>query len=112
MQRIAEFHVRPLTKKHYPTQGVSAVVTLAADANNHHVLDGIGYSYIGTFGSNGKLTIAIAGSTVFEVDVTAKGPDHIPLKEMGSIASAKNQAVVVTLLGITTTTGKLNVLYR
>ena len=74
---------------------VAAVVTLAADADQTHVLDALYYSYDAA-PTGGLLTVTIGGTTVFEVDVTAGGPDDFEFPN-GLYNDAKNEEMVVTL---------------
>lgn len=89
--------------------GADAVITIAADANQFWVLDWIGYSYA-TTPTNGKLTIAIGGVTVYAVDITAAGPSHIDFHH------PLYQEVLGRTMVITLTNGggakNLNVRYR
>jgi hypothetical protein len=85
----------------------AVVVTLTADANNKHVVEGlvVGYSEAPT---GGKLTIADGAATVFEIPIIAGGPVYLPIT-IEQAAKAAN--LVITLAaGGGTAVGYVNVL--
>lgn len=102
-------------QKHEHNDGVAdaAVVTLAADPLQFHVIDRVDYSY-SSAPTAGGLTIAINGVTVLAIDITAAGPGHLDLSDtpLYDPAYTANQAVVVTLLDGGGMNHKLTVIYR
>lgn len=80
--------------------------TLAAVTGLRHILHGIQWSYSAA-PTGGKLTVEDAvGTTIFEIDITAGGPNNIDITLHGSI----NTAMVITLAaGGAGITGKLNI---
>lgn len=71
-----------------------AVITLAAMADEIHVLDQLWFSYSGT-PTGGRLIITIGGVTKLDLDVTQSGPGPLPLSRMNG--GKVNEAVVITL---------------
>jgi hypothetical protein len=94
---------------HAPEANTAAVVTYNAVAGRQHVISGVAWSY-DTDPTGGNLQVEDgAGSTVFSVDITSKGPGFIPFPDgkRGSV----NTAMVVTLAaGGAGVTGKVSVL--
>lgn len=73
----------------------NAVVTLAATANNFWVIStGVIWSYSAA-PTGGRLTVAVNGAVVVDIDITAAGPGFLPLPEIRT--PGVNQQVVVTL---------------
>lgn len=90
-----------------PGDATAAVITLAADANEIHVLDWVVWSYDAAQ-TAGQLTVTIAGTTVFDIDILASGPGSVTFPG-GLYGSNKNEAMVITLkAGDTGEAGKLN----
>jgi hypothetical protein len=85
----------------------AVAITFAALADRTHIIWQIDWSYSGA-PTGGALTITDGGTTVFQVDISAAGPDSIifaPPKK-----AKLNSAVVVTLAaGGAGVVGKLNV---
>ena len=78
---------------HEPASNTAAIITLAADANERHVLDFVSWSYDNT-PTGGKLSISIAGTDSMVIGITAAGPGYLYLPGMHG---AKNEAMVLTL---------------
>lgn len=92
---------------HHPAADTAAVVTIEAVAGRQHVVQMVQWSY-STSPTGGSLTIAVAGSTVWKVDITASGPGGFSMP----ITGGTNQEIVVTLAtGTGSCVGKLNVQY-
>ena len=92
-----------------PAANTAAVVTYAASAGAQHVISGIAWSYSAApTGGNLKVEDG-AGNVIFQLDVTAAGPDAVyfrPAKK-GSV----NTNLIVTLAaGGAAVTGKVSVL--
>lgn len=91
----------------------NAVLTIAAEADEIHVLDMLWFSYTdGTAGASpvGRITISIGGTVVFDHDITSSGPG--PLRLHGMNGGKANEEVVVTLYaGGADVVGKLSVQY-
>jgi hypothetical protein len=108
--------VEPVTASssdvHAPTSNTAAVVTYAASASAKHVIYGLAWSYTGSgtlAGGNIKVE-DVSGTTVFTIDIDAKGNGSIvfprPLR-----GAAINTAMIVTLAaGGANVTGKVSVL--
>lgn len=100
------------TKKnavHTPAAATAAVVTLAADPNETHVIDDIWWSYSAS-PTGGEVHITIGGVEVYSILVTQAGPGHI---QMNGFHGAKGLAVVVTVpSGGGAVVGTVNVQYR
>ena len=94
----------------------AAVVTIAADAEQVWVVDSIYFGFTADPAAAVLLTVAIGGSTVFQIPITKGGAGVIPFRTADDegLYGAKNQAVVVTLeaSGTGGTIGYLNVKYR
>jgi hypothetical protein len=87
----------------------AAAVTYPATAGvAHAVTEGVAWSYSGTGTlSGGRLTVAIDGTTVFDMDITAKGQDFVAWRRCGTVGGT----LVVTLAGGgADVTGKVSVL--
>lgn len=102
--------------KHHPAADTAAVVTIAAVAGQRHVIDWIHFGYDKVSDAVETLTVAIAGTTVWQisipVDVDVSGPHFISFPH-GLYGTGLNEAVVVTLSASgNTCTGKVNVGYR
>ncbi len=99
---------RATTRSDYPAANTDAVVTLAADADEMHVLKKIYWSY--DVGPVGRLYVAIDGVTKLDVDITSSGPGFLPFDD-GLYGGEKNKSLVVTLAaGGAAVTGKLTVI--
>jgi hypothetical protein len=86
----------------------TAVITLAAATDTIHALDSLQWSYSAA-PTGGKLTIAIGGSTVWEVDITAAGAGPNIIFPKGVYQTTGNEAMVLTLAaGGGAIVGKLN----
>lgn len=86
-----------------------AVITLAAIADEIHVLDQLWFSYSAT-PTAGRLTITIGGVTKLDLDITQSGPGPLPLNRMNG--GKPNEAVVITLKAAGSgVVGKLTVQY-
>jgi len=88
-----------------------AAVTIAADADHVHVIDDIICSY--SAAGAGNLLVVAGSTTILDVDITATGAHQFSFSNRGGLHNAtKNEAVVITLDGVTSLDGKLNVYYR
>lgn len=84
----------------------AVVITLAADADETHVLHGIQCSYSAT-PTGGGITVSIGGSDVFDFDIV--GTEQV-FDFPKPIYGQKNQAMVITLkAGGAAVIGSLNV---
>lgn len=95
------------------TLGEDAVVTVNAKPEQFWAIGRIDWSYSNAT-AGGKLTVAYAGSTVWEIDIVAAGPGHVEFKFPDFLHNdfTKNQQLVVTLHhGGGNATKKLNVRY-
>lgn len=104
----ADPDAQPRFARNTASAGTAAVVTIAAKADEFWAIDWISWSYSAD-PTAGRLTVEIAGTVVWEVDVTVGGPGHVEFT--GPLYGAKNQAVVVTLAN-GSVTQKVNVRYR
>jgi len=90
-----------------PGANAAAVITYAAaGAGVSHVLGGVAWSYDAD-PTGGRLTITDDGNTVFDVNITSKGPGFFtfPRPKKGTA----NKALVITLAaGGSGVTGKVN----
>jgi hypothetical protein len=88
-----------------------AVVTLTADADHIHVIDTIICSY--SAAGAGNLLVVSGSTTLLDVDITVTGDRQFSFSNRGGLHNAtKGEAVVITLDGVTSNDGKLNVYYR
>lgn len=86
----------------------AAVATKAAGPGQFWVVDWVTWSYIGGDPTGGKVTIAINGTTVWEQDISSKGPGHFDFSKAPVYTGVKNQALTVTLAaGGSGVTGKV-----
>lgn len=94
---------------HAPAANTAAVVTYAAVAGQSHIISGIAWSY-DTDPTGGSLKIEDgAGTTVFQVGITSKGPGFFtfPQPKKGTT----NTAMIITLAaGGASVTGKVSML--
>lgn len=89
-----------------PAANVAAQITFAGVVGQRHCIVGVAYSYDGA-PTAGNLQITDGGAVVFDVDVTAAGPDWVPIK----LRAGWNSDLVITLAaGGAAVSGKLNVL--
>jgi hypothetical protein len=110
-ENSADCSALPSLKTHAPAAATAAVITLAADASQFHVLDWVAWSYDDT-PTAGLLTITIAGTTVFSASITDKGPGIFNFYHP-FYTITKNQAMVITLAsGGGSVSGKLNARVR
>jgi hypothetical protein len=87
--------------------GAACTVALAGDADRGHVIGEVIWSYSAA-PTGGKLTIASASDTLFEVDITAAGPDVVTFTP--PLLTGKSEAATVTLAAPGgAVVGKLNV---
>lgn len=93
VQRNAESGLKHVVKAD-ASANADAVISLAAVADEIHVLDQLWFSYSGA-PTGGRLTIAIGGVTKLDLDVTQSGPGPLPLNRMNG--GKVNEAVVITL---------------
>ncbi len=100
--------VVPRNKTHIPPSGNAGVITVAADADEIHVLRHVAYSYDSdpTGGTPGSLKVSIAGTDVFDADVTVAGPTELRFDD--GLYGKKNEALVITLAALVGKTGRLN----
>ena len=92
---------------HAPAVNIAAIVTLAAIANKGHVLQQIVYSYEGAPTGGNLIVEDGAGTTVFNIDITAEGEAFLTLTP--PIKGSKNTLMRVTLAaGGASSTGKVN----
>ncbi len=109
MLSVPETTARPIfASKLDASTGADAAITVSADAAEIWSLDWVHYSY--HLAGAGKLTISIGGTVVWEVNVTAAGPGFVEFP--GGLYGIKNQVLLVTLLGVGSKDGKLNIRYR
>ena len=112
---FADLHAQPKFKTDLEKgANLQCVCSQGADADNFWVLDYVAWSYSGD-PTNGKCTVKIGGTTVFEVDVTSGGPGLLNFEqhELYNAAQTKNQALVVELAaGGGSVVGKLQIRYR
>lgn len=93
--------------RNYPASNTAAVVTLTAQAERRHVIQGVAWSY-SAIPTGGRLSFSDGGTTDWDVDITAAGPGGFSLPFIGGV----NAEVVVTLAaGGGSVTGKLNLNY-
>jgi len=89
-----------------PAANTAAVITYAADANRRHVIGQIVWSYDGAPTGGSVKVEDGSGTTIFEIAVTAAGPDQIIFSPR--LSGSYNTAMVVTLAaGGAGVTGKL-----
>lgn len=89
------------------TTGNDTTITLPAVANTYYVIQRITYSYSGglSLGSS-NLLVQFGGASVLDVDVNAtQGEFNYGMQ------SSSNQAVTLTLNGVTLQVGKLSIAY-
>jgi len=92
---------------HAPGLSQDAVITLIADADEIHVLRVIHFSYRSAAApSIGKLTVDVGGATVYEDNVVEAGPKQVLFDD--GLYGNKNEALVITLLGLNNKVGRLN----
>ncbi len=80
------------------TLGEDAVVTVNAKPDQFWAIGRIDWSYSNAT-AGGKLTVAYAGSTGWEIDIVAAGPGHVAFKFPDFLYNdfTNNQQLVVTL---------------
>jgi hypothetical protein len=78
--------------------GGNAVITIAANSVQRHVIDYIGGGYYGTPDANTAMVVTDTtnNTILFQTPVTASGPIYFPLPD-GGIAAPLGSAVTVTL---------------
>ena len=92
-----------------PAANSPAVVTIAAVADASVRIQRVLYSY-SDIPTGGRITIAIGGTTVLDLDTADSGPAALPIEK--PIRAGVNEAVVITLAaGGSGIVGKLNVQY-
>ncbi len=92
---------------HAPALSQDAIVTLDADVDEIYVVRVVQFSYRSAAApSIGRLTVAIGGSTVYEVQVVEAGPKEALFSD--GLYGKKNEALVITLLGLNNKVGRLN----
>jgi len=101
---------------HAPVADTAAVVTIAAVANQFHVVDSIHFGFDVATDAAKNLLITFGGTTKFSIDiplaVTNVGP-HEMVFPRGLYTKTLNEAVVVTLSADGAgAIGKVNVTYR
>jgi hypothetical protein len=82
--------------------------------DNFWVLDWVAWSYSGD-PTGGKLTIALGGTTIFEVDITSGGPGllNFDKNSLYDRNQTKNQTLTITLAaGGGSVVGKLQARFR
>lgn len=81
---------------HSPSAATAAIITITAVPDVAHEIEMLGWSYdADPTGGNLKVE-SPSGTTLFEFDITNKGPGFIPLS--GScLKGASGQAVIITL---------------
>lgn len=107
--------------KHHPAANTAAVVTVAAVANDAngkktiHVLKWIHYSFDADPGAVETLTVAIGGTTVWQINIpngTVAWPKSVPFGR-GLYSTSGNEALVVTLSASAGgASGKVNIGYE
>ena len=101
------------TKLHHPAANTIALATIAAVADQFHVIDRVDWSLDTDANAVETLTIAINAVTVWKVDIydgwTGHGFVEFP---HGLYTTVVNQAATVTLSSNGGATGKVNVVYR
>jgi hypothetical protein len=86
------FLVTPRT--HAPAADTAAIITIAAVADETHVVDAVQWSY-SEAPTGGSLTITVNAVTKFKIAITAAGPGFINFPQ--GLYGDVNQAVVITL---------------
>lgn len=93
--------------------GSSAAITLAAIADEHHVIDSLHWSYDADHSAAGYLKVMIGSTQYFYVKSSQNFPNAGSVEfPRGLVVGALNEAVVITLRGSDTAGGKLNCTYR
>ena len=101
---VSQGTVTPRTNTEAANTAVA--ITLAANADEYHVLHAIQYSYTAA-PTNGGITVTIGGTTVFDFDIVGT-EDTIEFPK--PIYQNKNEAMVITLkAGGAAIVGSLNV---
>lgn len=112
MFKIPDNVARPTNRSNFPSAATAAVITIAADAAQLHVLKHMTASF-SAIAAVETLTIAIDGTTVWEVDISTVGPHFFDLSgwsQAGGFydADGLNKEMVITLSADAAGTGKLN----
>ena len=93
---------------HQPSANTAAVVTLAADSEQCHVITSITFGYNAT-PTSGSVVVTAGGTTIFSVPVAAAGAGQIHFPYGLHNDAALNEAVVVTLAAAgASVTGRIN----
>ena len=93
---------------HQPAANTAAIVTLAADSEQCHVITSITFGYNAT-PTAGSVVVTAGGVTIFSVPVVAAGPGQIQFPYGLHNDSALNEAVVITLAAAgASVTGRIN----
>lgn len=97
-QNYADCHSQPsFHRKLDAAANAAATITVAADADQFHALDWVGWSYDAT-PTGGKLTVAIGGVTFAEADITSAGPGMLRFDPpLYNSEQTKSEAMVITL---------------
>jgi len=101
-----------IVTEHVSSGSGDAVFTKAADASEFWCVGRVDWSYSAA-PTGGKLTIAYAGTTALEIDITSAGPGYIRFTFPDYLHNGfvKNEALTVTLADGGSTTQKLTVRY-
>lgn len=81
--------------KHFPNADTAAVITIAADAEQFHVVDAVQWSFDRTPAAARSLTIAFDGTAEFHIEITSAGPGFF--KFPGGLYTGRGEACVITL---------------
>lgn len=114
MRSFPDFRTITKTASVHNSDNAAAVVTLAADDNERHVIRHIDASYNGNTAA-GAIQVSVAGTVVWKMHIT-NNQERSLSKAFGDfpIPTQTGQAVVITLAASGTggVTGNLNVIYQ
>lgn len=98
-------------KKATASAGASATLTIAAEADEIHILDRLWFSWsgVGALAATGTITITVDGDEIFNQDVANSGIGPLELGHMTK--GVKNKEVVIVLSAVTGLVPKLTVKY-
>ena len=111
MQGEPNTHARTKTARATSTANAAGVVTIAAIADEWHVIDQVDVSYSGA-PTGASLTIAFGGVTKYLAQIERAGIVSVRF-DRGLMTGTENEAVVfTTAAGGGSLTSEVNVLYR
>jgi len=95
------------------SSGAITTLTIAAVAEQIHILDRLWFSWsgVGALAATGTIAITINGVEVLNQDVANSGLGPLELGRMNGGTAAKNSSVVITLSAVTGLVGKLTCKY-